>query len=78
MDIVEGKIGEAGKYELDLVDGKLMAKVDAASGPVKGSAALELDGLAVYDLIVGKVQAAIPGKIDDAIFAMGRAALFGK
>lgn len=78
MDIVDGKLGEAGKYELDLVDGKLMATVEAAGGPVKGSASLEVNGEAVWDLLLGKAKAAIPGKYDDILIDALKAAVFGK
>lgn len=73
MDLLDGKIGSVGAYELDLVAGKLVVKVNVAAPEGVGSVALvlELDGCAVLDV----VAKAIPGTIDDALIGVAKAAL---
>jgi hypothetical protein len=85
-DVVQGDIGNKGHYDLELNGDKLVAKVDVASpfgpaaspyGSAKVSVEAELEAKAIWDLFANKTKAAIPGKIDDAILDVMKAAIFG-
>lgn len=61
-DIVDGKLGEHGSYDVEFKGGKLVAKVDySPAGGVKGGAFIELEAEAVKEAI----KKAIPGQYDD-------------
>lgn len=63
-DIVDGKIGDKGAYDVEFKGGKLVAKVEyEVVGGVKGSLLVELGAEAVF----GALKKAIPGEIDDKI-----------
>lgn len=70
-DIVTGQIGQAGSYDLAIHGSALQFEVKAgvAVGSLSLVASLELDK--VLDVIAAK----IPGAVDDAIFALIKAAL---
>lgn len=70
-DIIDGKIGDSGSYELDLVQGKLVFKSAYSAAGIAGSANVYLDP----DLLIDKLAAVIPGKVDDAIFGILKQAL---
>lgn len=70
-DIVDGKIGELGAYDVEFKGGKLIAK--ASIEKLGLSAALELS--ADSDLVLDAIAKAIPGKIDDAVVSVIKVAL---
>jgi len=77
-DIVDGKIGEVGAYDVEFKGGKLVAKADAAAVPgglvsVKAAVSVEIDAKAVF----AAIKAKIPGNVDDAILGVVEAALLG-
>lgn len=71
-DIVDGKIGTVGEYDVEFKGGKLVAKVSAkpAEG-VNAEMLVEVEASLVLDAIAR----AIPGKIDDAVIGVIKAAL---
>ena len=73
-EIAEGAIGSVGKYDVAFKDGQFVVEFDAPV--VVGSAGLivKVDAAKVIDSLC----AAIPGKIDDAIFGVIKAALLNK
>jgi hypothetical protein len=74
-DIVDGKIGNVGSYDVEFKDGKLKAQV--AASPAEGVSAgafIEIDAAMVLDALAK----AIPGTIDDALLGVAKAALLGK
>lgn len=71
MDLVEGKLGTVGDYELAVSSGKLVVTINVKHGVIASGLSLELDALAVLDVLA----AAIPGTIDDAIINVAKAAL---
>lgn len=75
-DILDGKIGAVGGYDLEFKGGKLTFVVDVAApgGLVEGKLGVGVDAGAVLDAIAK----AIPGTIDDAIIGVAKAALLAK
>jgi hypothetical protein len=73
-EFAQGNLGQVGKYDVAFKDGALVIEVDA-NVPV-GSAGLlvKVDASKVLDAIA----AAIPGKVDDAIIGIIKAALLAK
>ncbi len=74
--LVEGSIGEVGKYDVDFKEGKLVAAVDAGDkeGMVSAGLVVKLDAGKVIDALAR----AIPGQIDDAVLGLMKAALLGQ
>lgn len=70
-DILDGKIGAVGAYDLEFKGGKLSFKVGVAYEGMSADLVLALDSDAVLDAIAK----AIPGQIDDTIFNVVKAAL---
>lgn len=75
-DLAEGKIGDAGSYDVEFKDGKLVAKVglakDAVPGvSVHGDLSVEVSARAVIEAL----KKAIPGVIDDAVLELAAKAL---
>lgn len=64
LEIVEGKIGEVGAYDVELKAGKLTAKIGITgpAGAVSGEMVVSIDGA----LLLDKIKAEIPGEVDDA------------
>lgn len=60
-DILEGKIGEVGGYDLEFKGGKLVLKVDAAIDIGKAGFFAELEA----DKVLDALAKAIPGQWDD-------------
>lgn len=75
-DILDGKIGNVGGYDLEFKDGKLSFVVDIAApgGLISGKLGVALDAAAVIDALTK----AIPGQIDDAVLNLIKAALLAK
>jgi hypothetical protein len=72
--IVEGNLGEVGKYDIDFKEGKLCVELTAAVGPLDAGLVVKLDAGKVLDALAK----AIPGQIDDAFIAMAKQALGAK
>jgi len=62
-DIVDGKIGAVGAYDVEFKEGKLVAKLDVEKVGVGASVAVFIKAEAVLEAI----KKAIPGQIDDAV-----------
>ena len=75
-DIIDGKIGEVGSYDVEFKGGKLVAKVGAlvSVAGVQADLVVSLDAAVVLDAIAK----AIPGTIDDTLLGILKAALVGK
>jgi hypothetical protein len=69
--IVEGNIGAVGKYDVEFKEGKLVVEVDANVAIGQAGLVVKIDAAKVIDAI----SAAIPGKIDDAVLGLIKAAL---
>ncbi len=70
-DIVDGKIGELGSYDVEFKGGKLLAKAGIAKAGVSGSVEIAIDS----DVILDALKAAVPGQIDDVLIDLVKAAL---
>ncbi len=70
-DIVDGKLGEVGAYDLEFKGGKLVAKISAGKAGISGGAFIEIDA----EIVLDALAAAIPGTIDDAVLGLVKAAL---
>lgn len=73
MDVVEGKLGDVGAYDVKFVDAKLVAELDVnvEKGVLTAGLVVKLDGSAVLDALA----AAIPGQIDDVLLGVLKKAL---
>ena len=72
-ELVQGKIGEVGKYDVAFKEGKLVIEVGASVAIGEAGLSVKIGAKQVLDAI----KAAIPGKIDDAIIDVLEAALIG-
>jgi hypothetical protein len=72
-EIVEGKIGTVGEYDLEWKEGKLVFVLRAKDPLGISSAGLEISLSA--EAVLDSLAKAIPGTIDDAIFGLIKAAL---
>lgn len=70
-DIVDGKLGSVGGYDLEFKGGKLMFKLNVSWNGLAGEVAMGVDADGVLDALAK----AIPGQIDDTVFALLKAAL---
>lgn len=70
-ELLEGKLGTVGSYDLAFKGGKLMASLKAGAAGVSGGLTLEVDG----DALIDALCKAIPGQIDDALGQILKAAL---
>ena len=68
--ILEGQIGDAGKYDVTFKTGTLRVEASYASGVTAGLF-VEVSSDAVLDALAK----AIPGTVDDAVIALIKAAL---
>lgn len=75
IDIIDGKVGEIGAYDVELKGGKLTAKIGVAgpNGVLSAEIQVAIDGKVIFE----KIKAAIPGTADDAILSIVEAALLG-
>ena len=73
-EIAEGAIGSVGKYDVAFKDGAFVVEVDASIAVGSAGMVIKVDSEKVIDALC----AAIPGKIDDAIFGVIKAALLNK
>lgn len=77
-ELVEGKLGEQGKYEVKLESMKLHASADILAGPLSGKLDVALDAEPVLDLVAAKLKELVPGKIDDLLIDEAMAMLKAK
>lgn len=75
-DIIEGKIGEVGAYDVEFKGGKLVAKAGVSKEPapgvsVKADVSLEIGA----KLVLEALKKAIPGQVDDIFIDMAIKAL---
>lgn len=73
-EIVEGKIGTVGAYDVEFKNGMLVAKV-GGSHEIGLTVAVEVSVSA--HAVLAAIKKAIPGQIDDAILDVLEAALVG-
>ena len=76
VDLLDGKIGEVGAYDVEFKGGKLVAKAgvahDAAAGvSLKADVSIEINAAVVLDALAK----AIPGTFDDALISLAKNAL---
>lgn len=71
MDLINKPLGSEGNIELELKEGKLNLIASHNSKGAGVSLNVSLDS----DYFIDKLAAVIPGQIDDAIFAILKAAL---
>jgi hypothetical protein len=71
-DIAEGQIGTFGKYDVEFKGGFLVAKFEAkAEFGVSSMMEVKIEA----DALIDSIAKAIPGQVDDAVFAVLKAAL---
>lgn len=70
-NIVGGKVGSVGAYDVKFVGGQLAAELVVEEGPFAGNLSVKIDAGKVLDAIAD----AVPGQIDDAVIALIKAAL---
>lgn len=70
-ELAEGQVGSVGKYDVEFKDGKLMLGLSIEWNGVTSEVKVGIGSDAVIDAL----KAAIPGKIDDAILEVVKAAL---
>ena len=71
-DIVDGKLGALGAYDLEFKEGCLkFTLIAAAPFGVEGEIAVKIKA----DNILDAIAKAIPGQVDDAVFGLIKAAL---
>ena len=70
-DIVDGKVGELGAYDVEFKGGKLVARLEAGKSGLKAAVLLEVEA----DVVIDALKAAIPGQIDDAVLEILKVAL---
>ena len=73
MEIVDGKLGTVGDYDLFIKDGQLQFVLNAkvVSDGIKAGVSLSIDASVLLDLLAK----AIPGTLDDAIIAVAKEAI---
>lgn len=70
-ELVSGELGKVGAYKLVFMGGKLVLSAEIVGGPLGVEASVKLGAAELIDAIA----AAIPGKVDDAILGVIKAAL---
>lgn len=65
-DIIDGKIGTVGTYDVEFKGGKLRAVVLANTAVGSAGITLEIGA----EQVITAIEKAIPGQIDDAILEM--------
>lgn len=71
MELADVKIGSQGELKVELVGGNLKITGGSLSSEVEVSASVVVHP----DVLIDKLAALIPGKIDDAIFGVLKVAL---
>ncbi len=73
MEIIEGQIGPEAQYSLKFEGGMLKGLVAYKGAQMDGAFSLNYS----VDSLIDAIEVAIPGKLDDAILEMLKAALKG-
>ena len=71
LEIIEGPIGEIGKYHCYFSKGKLIVDANVAVSPVESVNKLSVDA----GVIIDAIKNAIPGKVDDVVLDILKAEL---
>lgn len=61
MEVANGPIGSDGKYDIKLVDGKLVMALQYAGGDVGAELLIKYDALKLVNSLVDAIEKAIPG-----------------
>lgn len=69
VDILDGKIGNVGEYDLEFKDKKLVFKVGVKGGMVENTTSVDAK------LVLAALKKAIPGTVDDALIGALEAGL---
>jgi hypothetical protein len=69
--IAQGPIGQVGKYDVEFKGSELVVELDLAVAVGSAGLVVKVSAAKVIDALA----AAIPGKIDDAVFGLMKAAL---
>lgn len=70
-DIVDGKIGAVGSYDVEFKSGKLQLKVGVEHSGLGADVALWADA----DKVLDALAKAIPGVLDDAVIEVAKKAI---
>ena len=70
-DLVDGKLGELGQYDVEFKGGKLRGELKVAKLGLSAGVVVEIDA----DQVLDALAKAIPGTIDDAVLGLAKAAL---
>lgn len=73
-DIVDGKIGEVGAYDVEFKGGELVASISAGKFGLTAELSVKIGAEAVLEAI----KKAIPGEIDDKVIDVIKLALLKK
>lgn len=71
QNLLDKDLGDKGELKLDLKDGLLTLSLHYALPAVKGAVSVEVSG----DVLLDKLAELIPGKVDDAVINILKAAL---
>lgn len=76
-DIVDGKIGEVGAYDVEFKGGKLVAKADlSVSEPIPGVEVKAGVSISISaESVIDAIAKAVPGQIDDVLLGLLKGAL---
>jgi hypothetical protein len=68
-ELVDGKLGSVGKYDLAFKEGQLVIELDAGLGASSAGLVLKIDGRQVLDAIgkLGSIEASVVKVIEAAI-----------
>jgi hypothetical protein len=70
-ELVSGKIGEMGKYDVEFKEGKLVVEIDGFFEKSSATLVVKVDAAQVLDALAK----AVPGEMDDAAIALVKLAL---
>lgn len=59
-EIVAGNIGAVGKYDVEFLDGKLVAKAQASAEGIEAEMSMSISGKSIIDGIAKKIGGPIP------------------
>jgi len=80
MDIAQGKIGDIGEFELDLVGGNFVVKAGVKKGLIDNAIVIEnVTAVTVTPKVfLDQLKKLIPGEVDDKVIDMLYAAFMPK
>lgn len=77
-ELVGGAVGSVAEYKVEIVEGKLAFDIAHKDGYVEAEISLKLSAEPVITLVMDKIKALVPGKIDDLILDEAKALLLAK